>query len=290
MEDIESEEKVALTSGERNGLSVSTKPEGEHDVDDAKKGHDLREEDEELVNSRERQCGLGSWRPSILQPFANIKAFTFVVCMIHGFGNMNYTYFTAVITQIEKQFGLSSSVTGFIKNIDNVGYVVAAILVSHFLRFSNKSLIFAFATAGSAFAISLFALPHFLYGTQDMELLPTSNWTSLQKNHSNFDLCDQDAVNESGDSCTSKIVLLPMHVGAMVFFVLSEVLQGVFQSPKFTLSMTHMDDNAKKDSPLYFGKNTSLFLKINIRITQHCTTVFSFTRVNFITNKLTIIR
>ena len=224
------------------------------DKGDLEKKQEAVKTELEEMEAREYQCGVGSWRPSFLQSFANMKAFTFVLCMIHAFGNMNYTYFTAVISPIEKQFGLSSSVTGFIKNIDNIGYAIAAVLVSHFLRFSNKSILFSVATAGSAFAISLFALPHFLFGSQEIELIPGVNGTSSAQNYSKFDICDLEATIESDDSCSSKIVLHPMHVGALVFFILSEMLQGIFQSPKFTLSITHMDDNAKKDSPLYYGK------------------------------------
>ena len=39
-------------------------------------------------------------------------------------------------------------------------------------------------------------------------------------------------------------------------FILSEMLQGMAQSPKFSLSMTYMDDNAKDKSPFFFGKET----------------------------------
>ncbi len=45
-----------------------------------------------------------------------------------------------------------------------------------------------------------------------------------------------------------------INTGALAIFIISELLQGLAQSPKFTLSMTYMDDNAKNNSPRYFGK------------------------------------
>ena len=64
-----------------------------------------------------------------------------------------------------------------------------------------------------------------------------------------------DGVDELDDSgCSARSVLLPLNVGALVVFIISEIMQGMAQSPKFTLSITYMDDNAKKNSPIYYGE------------------------------------
>ena len=57
-------------------------------------------------------------------------------------------------------------------------------------------------------------------------------------------------------ACFSK--LRSFNGGALGLFILSEMLQGMAQSPKFTLSMTYMDDNAKDKSPFFFGKKKDL--------------------------------
>jgi len=49
-------------------------------------------------------------------------------------------------------------------------------------------------------------------------------------------------------------MLLDFNGGALALFVISELLQGVANSPKPTLSLTYLDDNAKERSPIFFGK------------------------------------
>ena len=52
---------------------------------------------------RDTQCGVLAWRPEPLQPFAHIWWFTATISAYTVFGNVNYTYYSAVITQIERR-------------------------------------------------------------------------------------------------------------------------------------------------------------------------------------------
>ena len=168
------------------------------------------------------------------------------------------SYYTSVITQIEKQFGLSSAVTGFIKNIDNIGYMSTVLLVAHFCRYSNKPRLFTIAIIGSSASIFLFAVPYFIYGSGDLSRMGTGSLNgSLADERTegeSFEFCgDNDAALDTG-SCRSRSYLGSFNAGALAIFIVSELLQGVAMSPKLTLSITYMDDNAKNNSPKYFGK------------------------------------
>ena len=69
-----------------------------------------------------------------------------------------------------------------------------------------------------------------------------------------YEFCD--GVDESladPSGCSSRNTLLDFNAGAMAVFVISEVLQGMVNSPKATLSLTYMDDNARERSPVFFG-------------------------------------
>ena len=135
------------------------------------------EEDEDHVtehvtnsgNARETQCGLGPWRPSWLQRGNNMATFTAVLSCWSLFGSMNFSYYSAVISQIEKAYGLSSSMTGFLKNVDNIGYVCFVLVFSHFCRYANKPRLFSVATVCSSVAIFLFAVPHFIWGMESFD-------------------------------------------------------------------------------------------------------------------------
>ena len=202
-------------------------------------------------------CGMGSCKPDCAQGCANIKVFTMWLSFIYVFGSMNFTYYTAVITQIERVYGLSSTVSGFIKNIDNIGFMSSVLIFSHFCRYANKPLVFCIATLVCGVAVFAFALPHFVFGSETYGFsgIDVINGTlNATDDVIGEELCRmaQEFETEDGE-CVTRSVLAPLNVGAMLMFAVSEFVQGIAQSPKFTLSLTHIDDNAKKSSPCYFG-------------------------------------
>ncbi len=207
------------------------------------------------VSVEDTQCGWGSCRPPWLQCCANMKMFTFVLAMINTFGSMNFSYYTAVITQIERAYGLSSAMTGFVKNVDNIGYMMVALIVSHFCRYANKPKLFSVATIFTAIAIFMFGLPHLIFGYDDQSIAAVIGNGTRRSNatgHGDLEFCDGvDELDESG--CSTRSYLSPLNVGALAIFIISELIQGMAQSPKFTLSVTYMDDNAKANSPIYYG-------------------------------------
>ena len=210
-------------------------------------------EDSGYYLRQETRCGVFGWRPKFLQVLANIRAFTATVGLITIFANINLSYYTAVITQIEKQFGLSSSMTGFLKNVDNIGYLSTVLFVSHFCRYSNKPRLFSVCTVLVALAVAMFSLPHFIYGRGIKTF--TSNTTYNISDIHKENLCRIGADPGSEDDiCNRRSTLSPFNVGAFAIFIASEILQGMASSPKGALSMTYMDDNAGQDSPKYFGK------------------------------------
>ena len=142
--------------------------------------------------ARETQCGLGNCRPPWLQRGNNMLTFTTVLSFWSLFGSINFSYYTAVISQIEKAFGLPSYLTGFIKNIDNIGYVCFVIVFSHFCRYANKPRLFAIATCCSSAAIFLFAVPHFIWGTSDTleASYVNQSWPNQTTPASRTEMCD----------------------------------------------------------------------------------------------------
>ena len=158
------------------------------------------------TSSQETQCGLGSCRPPWLQRCNNMMAFTTTLSFWSLFGSINFSYYTSVITQIEKAYGLSSSMTGFIKNIDNIGYVCFVIVFSHFCRYANKPRLFAIATVCSSTAIFIFALPHFIWTTGKADEAVYANQTigsNRTSPSSRVELCDGVHEEETQIFCTN---------------------------------------------------------------------------------------
>ena len=207
----------------------------------------------------ELMCGVLSWRPACLQKFADMRLLTMVLSIMSLLNGVVFAYYNAVITSIENRFGLSSSMMGFVKNVDSIGYVLSIVIVSHFCRYANKPRLFACACLLSAFSTALFGFPHLLYGSGDeitkmgiSEIDNTTTSTSKEKyrqfceennNGTNSDLCDQGVKNLLGQ----------FNAGALACFIASEFLQGVSNSPAVSLGITYVDDNMGGKSPKYFG-------------------------------------
>jgi len=70
-----------------------------------------------------------------------------------------------------------------------------------------------------------------------------------------YEICDGvDESLEDPSGCGSRSMLLDFNGGALALFIISELLQGMANSPKPTMSLTYMDDNARERSPIFFGK------------------------------------
>ena len=219
-----------------------------------------REDERREPDDRETQCGLGSWRPRPLQPCANLWCFTAALCVMSILANGHFTYYVAVITQIERRFGLSSQTTGFIKNVDNVGFMLTVLAVGHLGRYANKPVILGVSSVLSGVAIFLFATPHFIYGGPGTRPLASSAvWNASStvelRHRGQYEVCDGvDESLQDPSGCSSRSMLLDFNGGALALFIIAELLQGMVDSPKPTMSMTYLDDNARERTPIFLGK------------------------------------
>jgi hypothetical protein len=207
------------------------------------------------------ECGLGRCKPDCIQPCGTMMWFTVFLALLNFISHSYLTYYNAIVTQVERRFGLSSAVMGFLKNVDNIGFASTVLFVSHFGRHANKPVVFALSTMLSGVAVFMFAMPHFVYGTgniQNMALVELNlNKTLVAPPSSkNTELCS--ALNDSTvDKCSSDTDSLQVYSynrGALALFMLSEFLQGVCATPRASLGVTYMDDNARKDLPKRYGQ------------------------------------
>ena len=214
---------------------------------------------DEEPNPQDYMCGLLSWRPPWLQRAADIRVFTFVLSTMNLCSGLHLIYYTAVITQIEKRFGLTSSITGFLKNADNIGFFLTIIIVSHFCRHSNKPRLFAIATVLNAFSVLIFAVPHFIYGGGGQDFgsghSDLGNGSVMGEDTAMF--CSAGPVSEASteERCRSSGGGLFTYNGvAVAIFTVASILQGMANSPTVALGITYLDDNARDESPKYLGE------------------------------------
>ena len=237
-----------------NGRELATFGKEGKDVDAASHSSDTLKRE-----TKEAMCGVLSWRPSFLQRFADMRLLTMVLSIMSLLNGVVFAYYNAVITSIENRFGLSSSMMGFVKNVDGIGYILSIVIVSHFCRYANKPRLFACACVLSAFATALFGFPHVLYGSgdeiKDSDTSEMNNETLTSKEKFT-QFCEAGSNNTNSDICQkqSSNLLGKFNAGALVCFITSEFLQGVSNSPAVSLGITYVDDNMGGKSPKYFGK------------------------------------
>lgn len=75
---------------------------------------------------------------------------------------------------------------------------------------------------------------------------------------SRYDVCDGlNTRLAEPSSCEGPESLLEFNEGAVALFIFSQLMLGVALSPTSSLTMTYMDDNARDQSPKYFGTTHS---------------------------------
>ena len=72
-----------------------------------------------------------------------------------------------------------------------------------------------------------------------------------------YEVCDSDSDQTTADAggCGSRGTLTEFNEGAVALFILSQLMLGMTMSPTSSLTLTYMDDNARDQSPKYFGTN-----------------------------------
>ncbi|CAL1269752.1 unnamed protein product [Larinioides sclopetarius] len=110
-------------------------------------------------------CGIWSFRPRWLQPFANKKAFLIVFCLTSVLQGMYYTYFVSVLTTIEKLFQIQSKTTGIIMSATEIGQIGGALLLTYYGGQGHRPKWIACGMLVFAAASILCSTPHFLFGS-----------------------------------------------------------------------------------------------------------------------------
>lgn len=65
-----------------------------------------------MLDEQDTRCGLGSWRPQIMQKCANKTVFSVLFTLVGIIQGSYWTYYTANISTVEKRFGMDSTTSG----------------------------------------------------------------------------------------------------------------------------------------------------------------------------------
>uniref|UniRef100_A0A1Q3FLT1 Solute carrier organic anion transporter family member n=1 Tax=Culex tarsalis TaxID=7177 RepID=A0A1Q3FLT1_CULTA len=184
------------------------------------------------------QCGFWIFRGRFWQRLASKKLyvilFGFVGCL---FGSTS-AYFYGTLSTIEKSIQISSKNAGIVTAGSDLSFVLASLFLSYYASNKRKPLWIALGILSMALSCFVNALPHFLYGpnVQDMMQQDLGNVTSKGSQN----LCDE---NRLPPDCSTDLGNLKPQ---MLLF-LGSFFSGAGTSLYFTLGLTYLDDNIRKE-------------------------------------------
>ena len=108
------------------------------------------------------ECGIGSFRPACLQPCTNMYCFVFFYSLAGLSTSTLSSYITSQITALERQFGFSSTESGFLLACNDIGFLATVLFVSYYLRNSHAPRFLSLLTFLFGISGLICALPYFL--------------------------------------------------------------------------------------------------------------------------------
>lgn len=202
------------------------------------------------LTKEEEQCGIWFCRPKFCQKLANVRFFAVVMCTVIAVQGTYLGYIVAVLTNIERRFEISSSKSGALLSMYDIGHTLTVLLVGHFGANRHKPRWTAIGVVVSAVAMFGLSFPNFLYGAASSfedELMMHKGY------YVNTTQCDSERKLLSPDE-DHPVCAFDVHEEAYVIMALSQLLAGIAAAPFNTLAYVYIDDNvANRQSPFYLG-------------------------------------
>ncbi|XP_067665586.1 solute carrier organic anion transporter family member 2A1-like [Haliotis asinina] len=212
-------------------------------------------------NDVDTECGLLVCTPHSLQRCANIAAFTASAGAVSLFLQTLSTYIATQLTSLEKQFGLSSTDSGFLVSCNDIGFLSTVLFFSHFGRKGHVPRILAvsaiiYGLSGIACSLSQFIQPMSLPAG-------TSGGNSSSENGDEY-LCTPDGSKTRQNETCSVDESRASGTGHWVTYLIATclIVQGLCKAPRTPLSTLYIDNNVsdKKKTGLFLGVITTLTL------------------------------
>ena len=201
-------------------------------------------------------CGCGPFKPACLQIFTRPLVFTLHVGIVLAVYLSGLTYFSGIITTIERQFQLSSSEVAALSVLNDAVSLSLVIIVTYFGDKSHRPRWIAGGSILISVGFIFCALPHYLSDPVYPQGLtagiksPFSFSQSPQVSgvcniDSNVagDMYKNASHNSSSDACGGASNASGM--GLVKWLVIAQVIIGVGSSPIFPLTLSYIDDAVK---------------------------------------------
>ncbi|XP_021009819.1 solute carrier organic anion transporter family member 1A1 [Mus caroli] len=182
--------------------------------------------------------------------FSKMKVFLMALTCAYLAKSLSGVYMNSMLTQIERQFGIPTSIVGFITGSFEIGNLLLIVFVSYFGRKLHRPIMIGIGCVVMGLGCFLMASPHFLMGRYKYEttISPTSNMSSKSF------LCMENRTQtlksaQDPTECVKEIKSL-----MWIYVLVGNTMRGIGETPIMPLGISYIEDFAKSEnSPLYIG-------------------------------------
>lgn len=191
-------------------------------------------------SERDVQCGFWVCRGRFWQRLASKKLYVFLFGIVGCLFGSTTAYFYGTLTTVEKSIQISSKNAGIITAGSDLSFVLSSLFLSYYASNKRKPLWIAMGITSMGLSCFVNALPHFLFGPNVDELMQNVGNVTVGASKMTDNLCRMDRAPP--DCSTDMGNLRPQ-----LLLFLGSFLSGIGSSLYFTLGLTYLDDNVRKE-------------------------------------------
>ncbi|XP_036107702.1 solute carrier organic anion transporter family member 1A2 [Molossus molossus] len=179
---------------------------------------------------------------------SKLKMFLLAITCAFVSKTLSGSYMNSMLTQIERQFNIPTSLVGFINGSFEIGNLFLIIFVSYFGTKFHRPIMIGVGCAVMGLGCFLQSLPHFLMDRYEYESTVLGNLSS------NSFLCVENGTQifkptEDPSECVKEVKSL-----MWVYVLVGNMIRGIGETPIMPLGISYIEDFAKpENSPLYIG-------------------------------------
>ncbi|XP_065222982.1 solute carrier organic anion transporter family member 74D-like [Planococcus citri] len=210
------------------------------------------------------ECGIGCFFPKWLQFLASKKTFVIVYALTGMQANMLSAYYVGTMSTVEKNFNMSSRMSGIISASWDIGTVVANLILSYAAATGHRTRWVAFGMLIVSFSSFMRVLPYHIFGGGETIMLYTKEYETQfnSTEHLKNNLSNSTSVTylRTSDQCEQSDTKFPDMV-AFYTFVAAQFLMGIGTSMYWTCGIVYLDDNVRKNiAPFLFALSQAIKL------------------------------
>ncbi|KAM4820459.1 LOW QUALITY PROTEIN: solute carrier organic anion transporter family member 1A2 [Thomomys bottae] len=181
---------------------------------------------------------------------SKLKMFLLALTSAYISKTLSGSYMNSMLTQIERQFNIPTSLVGFINGSFEIGNLLLIICVSYFGTKLHRPVIIGVGCVAMGLGCLLMSLPHFLLDRYEYE----STVSTSTNFSSNSFLCTENGSQTLQPTHDPSAATAAARSVLWVCVLAGNIVRGMGETPVMPLGLSYVEDHARPDnSPLYIG-------------------------------------